>query len=493
MKTSLTTWKNESKPLQGIHGAGFISSNFSLMTWGLLKSSLMTEAGMILLMVQKFPAPVDIVDIDILVFIGVFKNIPGGCLGFLNHQPYHGTLQLPNVRFRIRLDCRGSWWWHWRIFLCRCRRGIYCSGNGEVKKIWNTHRGELKPSWSCILQWIVFKIHGLNIGLGWITNRLQDSTKNSCWYISLDFFVNFTQRHLRFTGGFLIEVLSLKREPKIQSGETNHVKSRWCNMYCLKNVPRSIVICYILWNCTYFSPEYDSPRSWRRSWKTVFRILIETETNMIFVIKHDMLISLRELSFACPHPKKAPHLLLANRTSWWRFFSTCHKPTRPWTFWSSTWIDSNKVLRRNNDPIAGPCRVCLPLVKRWRVEEAVNHSKWRNLKTSGTSSSNFLKHIHPSIHPFIHPRVICFEGPNVNLHILPLMLRRNFQAPQKNFQEPQTNLVPFAWIFFLARRLVEMFGNGSAVSVWKAQVLSFRVQLYRNYKHGSKDGGLGMG
>lgn len=47
----------------------------------------------------------------------------------------------------------------------------------------------------------------------------------------------------------------------------------------------------------------------------------------------------------------------------------------------------------------GPCRVCLPLVKRWRVEEAVNHSKWRNLKTSGTSPRNVLKHIHPSIHP----------------------------------------------------------------------------------------------
>ena len=36
----------------------------------------------------------------------------------------------------------------------------------------------------------------------------------------------------------------------------------------------------------------------------------------------------------------------------------------------------------------------------------------------------------------------------------------------RNFQAPQTNLVPFAWIFFLDRRLVEMFGNGSAVSVW---------------------------
>ena len=54
--------------------------------------------------------------------------------------------------------------------------------------------------------------------------------------------------------------------------------------------------------------------------KKVFRILIEAETNMISLLKHHMLISLRELSFACPHPKKAPHLLLENRTSWWCFF-----------------------------------------------------------------------------------------------------------------------------------------------------------------------------
>lgn len=83
------------------------SSNFSLMTLGLLKCSLTTEAGMILLMVQKFPAP-DVVDIDILAIHRGFSTIPDGCVGFLNHQRYHGTLQLPNVRFRIRLDCLGS-------------------------------------------------------------------------------------------------------------------------------------------------------------------------------------------------------------------------------------------------------------------------------------------------------------------------------------------------------------------------------------------------
>ena len=58
----------------------------------------MTEAGMILLMVQKFPAPVDVGYRYPSIHRG-FKNIPGGCLGFLNHQQYHGTLQLPTSVF----------------------------------------------------------------------------------------------------------------------------------------------------------------------------------------------------------------------------------------------------------------------------------------------------------------------------------------------------------------------------------------------------------
>lgn len=239
------------------------------------------------------------------------------------------------------------------------------------------------------------------------------------------FFVNLTQRHLRFTGGFLIEVLSLKHEPKnsVRWGKLpcEKVDGAACTVLLEKCPPDRNLLHFLELHLTFYQ-NMIHPDHGGGQWKTVFRILIEAETNMISLIKHDMLISLRDLSF----PQKGtaslvgkPHKLVA-----FFFFNLPQTVSRPWTFWSSTWIDSNKVLRRNNDPIAGPCRVCLPLVKRWRVEEAVNHSKWRNLKTSGTSPRNVLKHIHPSIHPFIHPCVICFEGPNFNLHILPLMLRR---------------------------------------------------------------------
>lgn len=123
-------------------------------------------------------------------------------------------------------------------------------------------------------------------------------------------------------------------------------------------------------------------------WKKVFRILIEAETHMISLMKHHMLISLRELSFACPHPKKAPNLSLAKKPKVGSVFVQLATNLQTVDFLKQH-VDrlqqgqlKNMGLRWNNNDLTLPWWICL-------------------VKSRGTSSEMSL-HIHPSIRPSIH-------------------------------------------------------------------------------------------
>lgn len=205
-------------------------------------------------------------------------------------------------------------------------------------------------------------------------------------------------------------------------------------MYCLKNAPRSIVICYIFWNCTLL---------FTRIWFTQIMEAVSgrkfSESSLkqrhTWYLWWNTTCSFHFGSFPLHAPIQKRH-----RISRWQknqklvvFLFNLPQTSRPWTFWSSTWIDSNKASWKTWGSVeTTTISRCRGEFAWWRVEEP--HQKCLYIS------------IHQSVHPFINPCVICFEGPNVNLHILPLHVEERYT--QHSYYLRCIHFLSFTWQFF---------------------------------------------